>query len=90
MRMDTHVHITPEEISRQALKIGEKEPYFDLLSRTPKNRFATGPEIVAEMKRVGIDKSIVFGFSFNDMGLCRRNSFCRGRRKLRERFVTYM
>ena len=71
MRMDTHVHITPEEISRQALKIGEKEPYFDLLSRTPKNRFATGPEIVAEMKRVGIDKSIVFGFSFNDMGLCR-------------------
>ena len=30
MRMDTHVHITPEEISRQALKIGEKEPYFDL------------------------------------------------------------
>lgn len=71
MRIDTHVHITPEEISTHALKIGEKEPYFDLLSRTPKNRFATGAEIVAEMKKTGIDRSIVFGFSFKDMGLCR-------------------
>lgn len=71
MRIDTHVHITPEEISKDALKIGEKEPYFDLISRTPKNKFATAEEIVAEMKKVGIDQSVVFGFSFNDMGLCR-------------------
>ncbi|MBE6023057.1 MAG: amidohydrolase [Cellulosilyticum sp.] len=70
MKIDMHVHITPEEISRDALKIGEKEPYFDLLSRTPKNQFATAEEIVAEMKKVGMDKSVVFGFSFQDMGLC--------------------
>ena len=70
MKIDMHVHITPEEISRNALKVGEKEPYFDLLSKTPKNKFATAEEIVAEMKQVGIDRSVVFGFSFNDMGLC--------------------
>lgn len=71
MKIDTHVHITPEEISKNALKIGEKEPYFDMLSRTPKNKFATAQEIISEMKKVGIDHSIVFGFSFNDMGLCK-------------------
>lgn len=70
MRIDTHVHITPEEISRNTHKIGEKEPYFDLLSKTPKNRFATAEEIVEHMKVVGIDRSVVFGFSFQDMGLC--------------------
>ena len=70
MRIDTHVHVTPKEISSQALKIGEKEPYFDLLSKTPKNRFATVEEIVDEMKKVGIDRSVIFGFSFQDMGLC--------------------
>ena len=70
MRIDTHVHVTPKEISNKALKIGEKEPYFDLLSKTPKNRFVTAEEIVDEMKKVGIDRSVIFGFSFQDMGLC--------------------
>ena len=70
MRIDTHVHVTPETISKNALKIGEKEPYFDLLSRTPHNRFATAEEIVAHMEEVGIQRSVVFGFSFRDMGLC--------------------
>ena len=70
MKIDMHVHITPKEISDQVLKIGEKEPYFNLISSTPKNKFATAEEIVAEMKKVGIDKSVVFGFSFQDMGLC--------------------
>ncbi|MBP3888970.1 MAG: amidohydrolase [Cellulosilyticum sp.] len=71
MKIDMHVHVTPKEISSKAIQIGEKEPYFDLLSRTPKNKFATAEEIVAEMKKVGIDKSVVFGFSFQDMGLCK-------------------
>ena len=71
MRIDIHVHVTPEEISSHAFKIGEKEPYFDLLSKTPKNRFATAEEIVAEMKQVGMDRSVIFGFSFQDMGLCK-------------------
>lgn len=71
MKIDIHVHMTPKEISENALKIGEKEPYFDLLSKTPKNKFATGDEIVEEMKKAGIDQSVVFGFSFGDMGLCR-------------------
>lgn len=70
MKIDMHVHVTPKEISQSALKIGEKEPYFDLLSRTPKNKFATAEEIVEEMKKVGIDRSVIFGFSFSDMGLC--------------------
>lgn len=71
MRIDMHVHVTPEEIIRDYKKIGEKEPYFDLLSSTPHNKFATAEQIIEEMKGTGIDRSVIFGFSFNDMGLCR-------------------
>lgn len=70
VKIDMHVHVTPEDISRDFKRIGEKEPYFDLLSNTPHNKFATAEQIIEEMKQTGIDKSVVFGFSFNDMGLC--------------------
>lgn len=66
-----HVHVTPEDISRDFRKIGEREPYFNLLSSTPQNKFATAEQIVEEMKQTGIDQSVVFGFSFSDMGLCK-------------------
>lgn len=71
MKIDMHVHVTPEEISRNYKKIGEREPYFNLLSSTPKNKFATAEDIIEEMKQTGIDRSVIFGFSFKDMGLCR-------------------
>lgn len=71
MKIDMHVHVTPEEISRDFRKIGEKEPYFNLLSSTPQNKFATAEQIIEEMKKTGIDQSVVFGFSFNDMALCK-------------------
>lgn len=71
MKIDMHVHVTPEEIIRDFKKVGVNEPYFDLLSNTPHNKFATAEEVILDMKQTGIDKSVVFGFSFRDVGLCR-------------------
>lgn len=71
MKIDTHVHVTPPDIIRNFKKIGERETYFGLLSNTPHNKFATAEEIVSHMDTIGFDQSIVFGFSFQDMGLCR-------------------
>lgn len=70
MKIDMHVHVTPEEISGHFERYCEREPYFSLLSHTPHNRFATAKEVVEEMKVTGYDRSVVFGFSFSDMGLC--------------------
>lgn len=71
MKIDTHVHITPPELIRDFEKISEKEAYFSLLSHSPKNKFASAETILAEMECAGMDQSVVFGFSFADMGLCR-------------------
>ena len=70
MKIDMHVHVTPPDIIKNYLKIGEKEPYFDTLSHSKQNQFVTAPDIVHHMEEVGIDKSVIFGFSFQDMGLC--------------------
>lgn len=71
MNIDAHIHITPPELIRDYKKIGEKEPYFKLLSETPHNKFATADEVVGHLKENQFDKGIVFGFAFQDMGLCR-------------------
>ena len=70
MKIDVHVHITPPDITRDYKKIGEKEPYFAMLSDSPQNKFATVEDVVAEMDMYGFDKSVVFGFGFKDIGLC--------------------
>jgi len=69
--IDFHVHITPPEIIADWRNYAEKEPYFSLLSHSPKNKFATAPDVIAALDAAGFDKAVVFGFAFNDAGLCR-------------------
>ena len=71
MKIDVHIHITPPDIIRDFKKIGEKEPYFRLLSETPHNRFATFEQVAEHLQENHFDKGVVFGFGFQDMGLCR-------------------
>lgn len=71
MKVDAHVHVTPPEISANLDKYLAREPYFALLSSNPKNRFATAEDVVAELDRAGFDRAVVFGFAFQDPGLCR-------------------
>lgn len=70
MKIDMHVHVTPPEIIKEYKKIGEREPYFNLLSNSPQNKFADTDTIIEEMQKTGIDRSVIFGFSFKDRGLC--------------------
>lgn len=70
MKIDMHVHVTPPDIIKDYIKIGQKEPYFNTLSTSEQNKFADAQQIVEHMREVNIDKSVVFGFSFQDMGLC--------------------
>jgi predicted TIM-barrel fold metal-dependent hydrolase len=71
LRIDAHIHVTPPEIIANIDKYCAKEPYFALLSANPKNRFATAEDVIAELDRAGFDRGVVFGFGFQDLGLCR-------------------
>ncbi len=70
MKIDFHVHVTPPYIINNWEKIAEKEYYFKLLSESPVNKFATAENVVKEMEKSCVDKAVIFGFAFKDMGLC--------------------
>jgi hypothetical protein len=76
MKIDCHVHVTPPDIIANWEKYAKKEPYFSLLFNSKlafskRNMFATAEDVIAEMEQNDFDKSVVFGFAFSDMGLCR-------------------
>ena len=70
MKIDSHVHITPPDIIANWQKYAEKEPYFSLLSNAKYNKFASADEVCAMLEKEGLDKAVVFGFAFRDLGLC--------------------
>ena len=68
--IDSHVHVYPPEIIRDAATIAKKEPYFELLSTGKVHKWAAAEDVIGSMDRDGIDVSWIFGFAFKDMGLC--------------------
>ena len=69
-KTDFHVHVTHPEISAEWEKIALKEPYFSLLSKSPKNKFASIENIIDMLSETGFNRAVIFGFGFNDLGLC--------------------
>jgi hypothetical protein len=68
--IDCHVHVYPPDVIENAASIGEREPYFALLSGGKVHRWATTEDVVSAMDRDGVETSWIFGFAFNDPGLC--------------------
>jgi predicted TIM-barrel fold metal-dependent hydrolase len=71
MKIDCHVHVTPPDIIANWEKYAKKEPYFSLISHSKVNKFAVAEDVVSVLEKDGFDKAVIFGFAFNDFGLCR-------------------
>lgn len=71
MIIDSHVHITPPEIIENTAKYRKEDEYFDLLSSSDVNKFITAQDLIKDMDKNNVDKSVVFGFSFKKPELCR-------------------
>lgn len=62
MIIDIHTHIFPSFFSDERDRFFKDEPAFELIYGLPGSRLATGEELVRDMDRDGVDKSVVFGF----------------------------
>jgi len=69
--VDAHVHVFPPEIIGDRHSYLGKDARFDELYASPEARMATAEEVVAQMDERGTGKSVVFGFAFSDVGLCK-------------------
>ncbi|PIE75335.1 MAG: amidohydrolase [Deltaproteobacteria bacterium] len=66
MIIDCHTHIFPEKIKNNREKYFNGEDQFSLLYKNPKSKIATAEELIESMNKNYIDKSIVFGFPWNN------------------------
>lgn len=71
MIIDVHTHIYPDEFIRDQEKISKTEPHFDLLTHNKVHKWGNADDLIRRMDETGINQSWVFGFAFNDLGLCK-------------------
>lgn len=92
MKIDFHVHITPPDIIANREKYAEKEPHFSLLSKSKNNKFAEAEDVIEALDKENFDKAVVFGFAFQDMGLCRyvNDYVIEKTRQYSNRFIGFM
>lgn len=69
--VDAHVHVFPPEILRDRAGYLGRDARFDELYASPSARMATAEDVLAQMDESSVDRSIIFGFAFSDLGLCR-------------------
>lgn len=66
MIIDFHTHLFPEFIRSGRECYCRSEPAFDMIYRSPKSRLVNTPELLAAMDANGVDRSVVFGFPWQD------------------------
>ncbi len=69
MIIDFHTHITPPQVIKNRDKYLTRDIWFGELYGDPKAKLITAEELVAEMDRSGVQKSVTFGFGWRDPGL---------------------
>lgn len=74
MIVDIHTHIFPDTVRNQREAFFEGEQAFNLLYGSPKAKMV-GPEALLEtMDEQGVDRSVTFGFPWNDMDTMRMHN----------------
>ena len=70
MIIDFHVHLFPPEVVNNREAYLQMDPWFALLYSNPKATLATVEDLIAAMDEAGVDKAVVYGFSWCDAGAC--------------------
>jgi len=80
MIVDVHTHVFPEEVRNNLPKYRKRDPLFrllfgsewsDTLGESKKVTMIGVEELIASMDESGVDKSVICGFVWSDLGLCR-------------------
>ncbi len=74
MIVDAHTHIFPPEICAHRERYRVRDAWFSLLYEDPRARMATADDLIAVMDLDGVDRAVVCGFAWADLGLCREHN----------------
>lgn len=71
MLIDAHVHVFPPDVIKNIDKYLVKDEFLNQICSSPKNKYATAEDLLAEMDKSGLEMAAVSGFASSDQGLCR-------------------
>jgi len=74
MIIDVHTHIFPEEIILNREKFFKGENEFKSIYENSNAKMITADELIEQMNENGIDKSVVFGFPWNNINFAKINN----------------
>jgi predicted TIM-barrel fold metal-dependent hydrolase len=66
MIIDAHTHLFPKKIRQNREKFFSAEPAFEKLYQSPKSRLIGAQEMLASMDASHVDKSVIFGFPWQN------------------------
>lgn len=72
--IDAHTHAFPAELIEAREALAAREPWFALLYGNPRAALATVSDLLISMDTAGVDQSLVCGFPWRDLGLCRAHN----------------
>ena len=74
MVVDFHTHVFPPEVRVQREEYLRRDPTFRELYSDPRSKLAGAEEVLASMDRSGVQVSVIVGFAWGEMDLCRRTN----------------
>jgi uncharacterized protein len=74
MIIDIHTHIFPDDIKENRENFFDNEPAFRLLYDVPDSRLAGVNELIENMDKDGVDRSVVFGFPWKTEEYYKKNN----------------
>ncbi len=74
MIIDSHTHVFPPEIIERRDVFVKRDNSFAFIYENPKARMVAYDELIAEMDSAGVAVSIVCGFPWKSIDMCRHHN----------------
>jgi predicted TIM-barrel fold metal-dependent hydrolase len=72
--IDVHTHIFPPDVIERRELFAKRDSSFDFIYGNPKSRMVTYQALVEQMDEAGVDMSVVCGFPWRSIDLCRQHN----------------
>jgi len=72
--IDVHTHIFPPDVIERREMFAKRDSSFDFIYGNPKARMVTFDALVEEMDEAGVDRSVVCGFPWRSIDMCRQHN----------------
>jgi predicted TIM-barrel fold metal-dependent hydrolase len=74
MIIDFHTHLFPDEVRKKRPSFCRRDKGFRLIYQNDRARIASLEELLRNMDRDGVERSVICGFPWIDPGLCREGN----------------